>query len=189
VAAALAGLVVGDAQRHGPHLGAQLARVEEVAEELADVEHARTHERQVGVVHVQDLARLPLQHQAAAGQAGDDRVPLARVWREPGDEVTHVVPSRLEAPVRLQRQAAAALRRHDHLEPVLLEHLDRHHADAGLVVVGRAAVEVDDAAGRTGRPRPPSRPRPERPERERGQRGVAVDASADSAAAGRAGCA
>ncbi len=66
--------------------------------------------------------------------------------------------------------------RDDHLEPVVLEHRDRHAGDAGLVVVGRAAVEVHDRARRRGRPRVPPGPRLERLRGEVGQGRVTVEA-------------
>ncbi len=99
VTAALAGLVVGDAHRQRAHVGAQLALVEEVAQELADVEGARSDERQIVVVDAEDVARLALQHQAAAGRVGDDHVPFARVRREPRDQRAHVLAGRLEGAV------------------------------------------------------------------------------------------
>ena len=75
--------------------------------------------------------------------------PASRVRREPIDEPSHVGARRGEVAVRLQRESAAVLLRHDHAKAVVLENRHDHLADARLVVVGAAAVEIDDG-GRLG---------------------------------------
>ena len=95
--------------------------------------------------------RLAFEHEAAARRVGDDRQSRASVGRQAVDQAAHVGARRREIAVRLQGQAAAILRRHDHPKSVVLEHRDDHLADVRLVVVGSAAVEIHDrgCAGRT----------------------------------------
>ena len=150
VAATLAGLVIRDASSATGR--SRCAARRDRAGRAGARRCRRCARRRVpdrGSLDPEHLAPLALQHQPAAGRVATIVAPVARVRRQPGHECAHVAPrAGSNAAVRLQRQPAAALRRHDHAEAVVLEHLDGHPGDAGLVVVGRAAVEVDDGASR-----------------------------------------
>ena len=113
-------------------------------EEFAEVVHRLADDLEIVVLDTEDLVRLALQHEAAARRVRDDRQSRARVRGETGDEASHVGARRREVAVRLQGKAAAVLLRNDHPKPVVLEDGDDHLAEARLVVVGAAAVEVDD---------------------------------------------
>jgi hypothetical protein len=141
----LAGRVVRNRHRERPEVGPELAALVHEEEELAKVIRRLAHRLQVLVLDAQNLVRLALEHQAAARGVRHDRQALAGVGDEVGDEPPHVLPCRREVSVGLQREAAAVLRRDDHVVAVVLEDGDDHLPDAGLVVVGAAGVEIDDA--------------------------------------------
>ncbi len=179
VPALLAGRVVGHLHVDRPEIGRHLAAVVEHLEVLADVVEARADHLEVLVLHAQDLAGLALEHQRAARGGGHDVVAGARVGGQLRGQAAHVAARVGEDAVALERQPAAALLGNDHLEAVVLEHRDGLLGGQRLVVVGAAAVEVDDGALRAGRVRrtaPLAGPVLERPARPGRHRGRAVDA-------------
>ena len=148
VALLLAGRVVGDRVVDGLEVGLQFAAVVQLEQQLADVVGALGDQLEVGIVlEVEDLARLALEHQRAARRVADDeRVVVAhvrgQVARQAQDDLARVV----EEAAGLQRQPAAVLLGDLDLEAVVLEDGDELLALFGLVVLGAAAVEVDDLA-------------------------------------------
>jgi hypothetical protein len=120
------------------------------------------------------ISRLALEHQRAARRRAHDHRVVARGRGEVADQPAHVRPRVVEQPVGLQRQAAAVLLGDVDGEAVVGEHGDSHLAEARLVVVRPAAVEVHDAA-LGGRRAVPARPCLERPPGEHRHRRVAVD--------------
>ena len=176
VAAALAGLVVGHAQRQRPQIGAQLARVVEVAQELADVEHALADER-AGRGRRCRGSRAPRASASARSWSS---------WRRSCGPRARTAPAarpgrgRSARAARRPRSTAAAARS----SPAAGRSPGSRCARAPRPPSGRraarcswrAAVEVDDLrVGRRRRGVPP-RPRLERAGREVGQGRVAVDA-------------
>ena len=71
-------------------------------------------------------------------------MPWLGVGRQLAQVCPRVAPRFAEVAVGLHRQAAAVLRRQDHLEAVVLQHRDDGLADLHLVVLRRAAVEIGD---------------------------------------------
>src|ERR1043166_1488139 len=175
VALLLAGRVVRDGQLERPEIRPQVAALVEQQQELAEIEHRLADDPKVVVLDVEDLQGFALQHQPTAGRVRDDRTAGARVRGEPGGQPSDVRTPRGKVPVRMERQAAAVLGRHDDVETVVLEHLDRHPAHRGLVVVRAAGVKVDDSSLCRWADVPP-RPALEGLAREGRKRGVAVDA-------------
>ena len=116
----------------------------QVEQELPDVPGRVGDCPGVGVVEVEHLAVLGLEGVGAGRGGADDPVAGASVAGEHGQVIAGPTARRPVEPVADQRQAAADLRRNDHLEAVPLQHVDRGLADMRLVVVGGAAVEVDD---------------------------------------------
>ena len=177
VALLLAGRVVGDRHRHGREVRAQLAALVQQHEVLADVVHPLADEPHHRVVlEAEDLARLALEHQPAAGRGGDDVQPRAGGGLEALGHLLGVDARLLEEAVGLQRQPAALLAARDvDGEAVVLE--DRHEllAEVGLLPVGAAGVEVGHAP-RGGRGLVLLRPALEGAPGEGRQRRVAVDA-------------
>src|SRR5436309_3380473 len=105
----------------------------------------------VGDLPAADLAGLTLEHERATRRvADDDRVAVAHVGRERPGQPQHHLARIVEQAARLQRQAAAVLLWHLHLETVVLEDRDDLLALPRLVVLGAAAVEVDDPASGLG---------------------------------------
>ena len=141
--------------------------------------------RGVGVVHVEHLAVLGLQGVGARGGCAHDGVAGPRERGQRG-HVAPRPPARDGVPaVADERQPAAHLGRHDDLEAVALQDGHGRRRDVRLVVVRRAAVEVDDGLVGTGqaglrrvdRQRPVGRPpgRGEGAPCEGGQGGLAMD--------------
>ena len=170
----LARRVVGDRLLERREVGLELAALVQHEQVLADVEDAPGDDAQLlVVVHPEDLERLALEHQRAAGRRPDDVDALARVWREPLGEPVHDGARVVEHAVGLERQPAAVLLRDLDRDPVVLEQRDGHRAEVGLVVVRAAAVEERHLARQRGR-RVLLRPGLERPAREARHGRVAV---------------
>jgi hypothetical protein len=173
----LTGRVIGDRLVDRPEVGLQLTAVVELQQQLADVVGALRDALEHRVVlERQDLPRLAFEHErAAGGVANDDRVLVVEVRGQGSGEAQHDLAGVVEQTAGLQWQAAAVLLGDHHLEAVVLE--DRHHLLAlpRLVVLGAAAVEVDDLAARA-RTRPIPCPPGEAPSGELRRRRVAMDA-------------
>ena len=142
----LAGRVVGNGQREGLQVRSQLSALVQQEQELAHVVRRFAHHADVFVADAENLTRFALQHQTAARRVRHDRQAVAGVPSQIGYELPHIDTCGLEVAVRLQREPAAVLRRDEDVEPVVLEDFDDHLPDGGLVVVGAAPVEVDDAS-------------------------------------------
>ena len=184
--AQLARGVVRQGAGPGPEARVEPPLVVQVDQELVDVPGRLGDGPGVGVVHVEHLAVLGLQGVGAGGRGAHDGVAGAREGGQRG-HVAARPPARHAVPaVADERQPAAHLRRHDDLEAVALQDGHGRRRDVRLVVVRRAAMEVDDGtvwAGQAGlrrvlRQRPVARPpgRREGASREGGQGGLAMDA-------------
>ena len=127
-----------------PEPGVEAAAIVEVDEELADVPGRVGDEAGVLVVDVEHLVVLGLDRVRARGRGADDPVALPGVLGERLDVAARVVARLVVEAVADHREPAADLRRDDRLEAVPAEDLHRGVRHVLLVVVGGAAVEVDD---------------------------------------------
>src|ERR1700730_3697159 len=149
--------VVEDAGIERLEVAFQLARLVQHPEVLTDVVHTRSD--CLGAGDLQQVGIVVLQHQATGGRARDD-VDAFREHAQPSHVLDAVLACQVGVRVDHGRDTAALRAAADDLDPGALQHRDHLLAQASLVEIDPAAIEVSD--------RPSSGPHPALPQRGRG---------------------
>ena len=139
----LAGHVVAQGERDGAQVKVQAAFLVQKQQEFVEVVGVLGHQAGIGIVHVEQLGGLLFEREGAACGSADDGDALAGVSHQAAHVVLVVLAGGFELAVRKQGQAAAVLRRDDHLEAVGFQHAHCRPSHARLVILGRAAVEIN----------------------------------------------
>src|ERR1700693_5283323 len=139
----MTGCVIEDASVDRLEVNIELACLVQHPEVLADVIDARPD--LLGAWDLEEVRVVVLEHQSAGGRAGDD-VDAGGQRAQPSHILDAVLTRQVGVGVDHGRDAAALLARDDDFDAIALQHRDHLLAQAPLVEIDPAAVEVRDRA-------------------------------------------